>query len=444
LKPLKEQHVMREFTNRWGSWVDPKPIQPGVFRRQGGGFLVRKRVIDPRTGRRREFKKVLPEADLATACKTLWDGVAEIRSGIPTPAKAKIHFINFAVSLFEEKTLPGGKIKSAKGREKWEHVIRLHLAPTFGDHLMAEPITRDLIVNWLKASRTKVKESGEPFAPTTINGWLDVLRVIINEAAVRFRWTYNPMDELDPLDTSDSCTYPEEEPNSLTPQELVAFLKVFLHLFPQHYAFAVLGFALGLRPSSLRPLRWKGPTPDVRWDESILLIRQSHTCRQEVMAMTKQKTRYRLKLPPGLMTVLRWHVENLPEGPMRESDLLFPATTGRLAAASTLQKPFAKAAVKAGIKKKITPHAMRRTFQDLARAADVKDIITRRISGHATETMQIHYSTIEQTEICEALSKVTKMVGFDQLLEGAPRGGAEVVRNPANDHSHQGGSTENP
>ena len=87
---------------------------------------------------------------------------------------------------------------------------------------------------------------------------------------------------------------------------------------------------------------------------------------------------------------------------------------------------------------------MRRTFQDLARAADLKAVITRRISGHATEAMQIHYSTIEQTEICEALSKVTKMVGFDQLLEDAPRSGAEVVRNPANDHSHQGGSAETP
>src|SRR5579863_9206197 len=35
---------------------------------------------------------------------------------------------------------------------------------------------------------------------------------------------------------------------------------------------------------------------------------------------------------------------------------------------------------------------MRRTFQALARAADVKDIVTRSVSRHSTEEMQRHYS----------------------------------------------------
>jgi len=43
------------------------------------------------------------------------------------------------------------------------------------------------------------------------------------------------------------------------------------------------------------------------------------------------------------------------------------------------------------LKKTITPKAVRRTFQDLARAGEVKDIVTRAISGHATETMQHRY-----------------------------------------------------
>jgi hypothetical protein len=36
------------------------------------------------------------------------------------------------------------------------------------------------------------------------------------------------------------------------------------------------------------------------------------------------------------------------------------------------------------------------------------------------------------------------MVGFDRLLEDAPHGGAEVVRELANDDSDPHGSTENP
>ena len=58
--------------------------------------------------------------------------------------------------------------------------------------------------------------------------------------------------------------------------------------------------------------------------------------------------------------------------------------------------------------------------------------------------MQVHYSTVEQGEILDALSKVTNMVGFERLLEDAPHGGAEVVREPGNDNRDPDGSTENP
>ena len=42
---------------------------------------------------------------------------------------------------------------------------------------------------------------------------------------------------------------------------------------------------------------------------------------------------------------------------------------------------------------------MRRTFQDLAREAAVADVVTRSISGHATATMQAHYSTARDHEV---------------------------------------------
>jgi hypothetical protein len=39
-----------------------------------------------------------------------------------------------------------------------------------------------------------------------------------------------------------------------------------------------------------------------------------------------------------------------------------------------------------------------RTFQDLCRAVEVGDVVTRSISGHATEAMQRHYSTASLEE----------------------------------------------
>lgn len=66
------------------------------------------------------------------------------------------------------------------------------------------------------------------------------------------------------IDTSEHHTYTAEEPNSLTVEELGRFLVATRSLYPQHFGFVALGFATGLRPSSLRALRRKGATPDVR------------------------------------------------------------------------------------------------------------------------------------------------------------------------------------
>ena len=42
---------------------------------------------------------------------------------------------------------------------------------------------------------------------------------------------------------------------------------------------------------------------------------------------------------------------------------------------------------RSGFRKRITPRAMRRTFQDLARNADIEAIVRQKICGHATDEM---------------------------------------------------------
>jgi len=65
---------------------------------------------------------------------------------------------------------------------------------------------------------------------------------------------------------------------------------------------------------------------------------------------------------------------------------------------------------------------MRRTFQDLARQAQVHDFVTRGISGHATVAMQEHYnSTVDGEETREGLSRILLRAGFG-TAGGAPRG----------------------
>jgi len=115
-------------------------------------------------------------------------------------------------------------------------------------------------------------------------------------------------------------------------------------------------------------------------------------------------------LPRELLDVLRWHVnEQVLHTKMRESELLFPSVTGGFRARSALDKPFDEVSKAIDLAFNFTPRGMRRTYQDLARAAGIHDAVTRAISGHATPAMQLHYSTARGGEVKQALAKVAKI-----------------------------------
>ena len=138
-----------------------------------------------------------------------------------------------------------------------------------------------------------------------------------------------------------------------------------------------LGLVTGLRPSSLRPLRRRGTEADVLWEEGQLRVRRSQTLGNEVMNTTKQKRKYTIPLPPHVMEVLRWHVTSQLTTPEQEqSDLLFPSVTGGFRSPSVLNKPFADIADEIGLGKRFTQCGPRRTFNDLARVAQVNDVVT--------------------------------------------------------------------
>jgi integrase len=119
------------------------------------------------------------------------------------------------------------------------------------------------------------------------------------------------------------------------------------------------------------------------------------------------------------------HVDTqLRPGPQQESDLLFPSEVGGFRSRSCLDKPFAEVAKAIDLKKHVSPRAMRRTFQDLARTAEIRDIVTRSISGHATEEMQRRYSTVSPVEQQRSLARVLRLMDF-RSAPRRPRAGGE-------------------
>jgi len=54
--------------------------------------------------------------------------------------------------------------------------------------------------------------------------------------------------------------------------------------------------------------------------------------------------------------------------------------------------------------------------------AEVADLVTRSISGHATREMQEHYSTVEGEEQRRALARVVSLARFRDALADASKG----------------------
>jgi integrase len=417
---------------RWKCAIAPTPAKPGVWRRKEGGFLVRGRAVDRRTGKLREILRTVEGVDASGAYRFLQSEVEKVRSGEVSEKESRIRFSEYAASLFERKVTKG-KIRSAKTREKWEHTLRLHLLPVFGDHFLGA-IRRTDIEGWVEAMGRAVQ--AKRYSPVTVNNWLGVLRVILTSAVSEYGLPRNPIAGIEDIDTSTHFTYTEEEPNSLLVEEVPVFLAGIRRLFPQHFGMVAFGFATGLRPSSLRPLRRKGPEADVLWEKEVVLIRRSHTRGDEVMEATKQKTRYRITLPADLLAILLWHADRLPPGPMKDSELLFPSETGSFRSPSALDKPFSEVGKAIRLRKRITPRAMRRTFQDLARNADIEAIVRQKICGHATDEMSDLYSTVPQREIQAAVGAVISLAKYRELLQDGASWWESGGKAPETDNGH--------
>jgi integrase len=128
------------------------------------------------------------------------------------------------------------------------------------------------------------------------------------------------------------------------------------------------------------------------------------------MKTTKQKKRYGIDLPKEAMDVLRWHVETQLTTPeQRDSKLLFPSVNGGYRSPSVLNKPFSDVVDEMGLDKRFTQRGLRRTFNDLARTARVDALVTRSISGHLTERMQHHYSTVNSDDQRQSIAKVIEL-----------------------------------
>ena len=104
-----------------------------------------------------------------------------------------------------------------------------------------------------------------------------------------------------------------------------------------------------------------------------------------------------------------------------------------------LNKPFTDVAEEMELGKHFTQRGLRRTFNDLARAARVDALVTRSISGHLTEQMQHHYSTVSGAEQRDSIAKVIELTKVREKRDAAKEqaAGGALGGAPAPEHHHK-------
>jgi len=405
---------------QFGQRIAATPSRPGVWQRKEGGYFVRARPTDPRTGRKVEIRRVLHQAETALSAYTqLQQLISDVKAGTTEQPRQRLRFRDWAQQLFERRVRTA-VLGSAFTRNSWRSILKCHLLPVFGDFYM-DQLRRADVIKWREGLAEQVTRG--TIKPGTANKRLKTLKTILSAWVKDHESDYDPARGVELLDTSGYRTYTREQPNSLGEEEVQRFLLGVYQLYPQHFALAALGIATGWRTCSLRPLRRQGATPDLLLAQGVLLNRRSATIGQQVNERTKTGLDQDIDLPPEMLDILRWHIDRLRPGPMRESELLFPGRTGQIISRSTLGRAFAGAAQAVGLGKHFTPHGMRRTNKDLLRRAGVSQVVSMALSGHLTERMHEHYSTVSGEEMRQSIAKVVQVAGLHVPL--ADKSGVE-------------------
>ena len=435
---------MREkYVRHFNTWL-AETKYPGIWKMKKGGYLVRVRASDPFSRKEKEVRKALPRTTIEQAIAWQAQEKERLLLRLGQGEAQRVCFDIFASSILQRK-IDQGKINGdsiRKTTDQYAHLINGTTVrdPVSGGVVMkvdgfgkiaVERLSAKLIQTW-KGHVGKLIKDGH-YKPSTVNGWIAQLRELMGIAVTEHDLKKNPMNGVKDFDTSEHRPYTEKAPNALEPSQTRQFLAKLLELYPQHYAMAYLGFMTGARVSIMVTLRRTGPEADIDWETGRLLHRRSKGHGPEIRNVVKQKDNFGVPLPQDIVEILSWHVDTqLDERQLRSKEhLLFPGAKGAdFRSMTSLTKPFARVAKEIGVDFKFTQRGMRRTYNDLSRAANVKPEIIRSISGHHTEQMREWYSTYRSQERRAGIAAVIDLVAAHRAV-GAALGGSDVEEDDA-------------
>ena len=378
----------------------------GIFKTKNG-YRVRVRAIDPRTGTLKEANREYEGITIREALVRREAMRADL--GAPVAAAARQRVGDFARSWIKSRA---GTIDEGTA-SRYVDALENHVLPAFGDFFYDTVRPTD-VQTWIQ------KELKAGYRVATVRAWFRTFRTMTRDAMEDLGLERDPTLRIRFPEAEES-----DEANALTPGQLGALLGAMERLYPHHHALVATLAYTGLRFCHASALRWE----DVDEQAGVLRIARKNI-RGRIGPVSRRKRAPReYPLHPELARILREHRHRMlaKQAKGLEEGWMFPSANGKARTHTGLQKAWAACLKAAEIKERFTIHGLRRTFNDLSRRAGVDAVVTKSLTGHVTEKMREHYSTVGLDEKRAAVAGVVKLV----ILPGGDRSGDRAPESDA-------------
>lgn len=383
---------------------------------QDGRYRVSAKLTDPRTGKARWMERVIEARSAKDAALVRAQCVDELARET-RPLVGRVTVGDWVKRWLESKAL-----RVDLGTAERYTTALNHALDELGDLYMDALRSTD-VQGWIDRSLALPgAKPGSRLSVETARGWFRVFRTCIWDGLEPLGLQHDPTMRVAFPSGSDAAGK-----NALTAEELGRLLDQVRAHHKAHFAIVVTMAYTGLRFCHASALRWEDLD-----EEGVLHVRRKQV-RGRVGPVSRVKRAPRtIPAAPALLEVLREHRQAMlcKETKGFDSGYMFPSRRGTLRGTAGMQKAFRDALERAGIVERFTMSGLRRTFNDLSRIAGVDAVVTKSMTGHVTERMREHYSTVGIGERQAAIGKVADLVsgsrdrGRDPTSESEKAGGA--------------------
>ena len=340
---------------------------PGICRLGPKRFRIRVTTTCQVTRRRKEVDRIVRCANVTEALRAQSELRDELCREVEAeqPGLGKISVRDYANRWFERRK---PKLKYSTRLRYAAHLDRV--CDGLGDVTMAE-LNPAMVSDFLA-------DQAETFSGWTSLGLLRVMRTMTRDAQAELgldRWACERVTRPKPVER-----YTDEEPNALTVEELRALWATMRESEPAWFPLFAVMATTGLRFAEATALKWS----DIDTEANVIRVRRNQY-QGELGTPKTSGSRRRVPLVPEVAAIVEAHRVRL-ESKGLSGDWVFPSSAGTLLSAGALRKPLQRAAKRAGIAHRVTPHGLRRTLNTLALPLAPAETI-RSIMGHTTSEM---------------------------------------------------------